>query len=41
MYNSAVFTTLSTWEYNVSLVKPHFLKGAPFSLRPDNTDSEY
>ena len=32
LYNSAVFTTLSTREYNAFLVQPDFLTGAPFDI---------
>ena len=32
MYNSAVFTTLSTHEYNAFLVQRNFLTGAPFDI---------
>ena len=32
MYNSAVFTTLSTREYNAFLVQRDFLTGAPFDI---------
>jgi hypothetical protein len=35
MYNSAVFTTLSTYQYNVFLVSQEFLSGAPFNMSAD------
>lgn len=39
MYNSAVFTTLSTREYNAFLVQPDFLTGAPFDISHFSTFS--
>ncbi len=37
MYNSAVFNTLSTYNYNIFVVSKEFLSGAPYNMRANRS----